>query len=319
MNLRELTEKVIAGYVITLEDANWLLKQDVVELCAAANQVREKVCGDKFDLCSITNAKSGKCSEDCKWCSQSAYHTTGVDVYDVIDSKEALKEAKYNHDKGVVKHSLVTSGKGVSDRSLDKLCNSYRLIKKEVGSLELCASMGLLTKDQLIKLKESGVSNYHCNIETAPSYFPELVTTHTIEQKVKTIKAAQEIGLKVCSGGIIGMGENMDQRIEMAFFLRDLGVKSIPVNILNAIKGTKLEDTKPLSDEELLRTVALYRFINRDADIRFAGGRIKILHLQEKALKSGINASIVGDLLTTIGCSIEDDLSNFSKAGFKFR
>lgn len=163
---------------------------------------------------------------------------------------------------------------------------------------------------------EAGVEHYHCNIETAPSYFSNLVSTHTIEEKIETIKTAQKVGLKVCSGGIIGMGETMQQRIEMAFLLRELGIKSIPINILQAIKGTALENMPPLSEEEVLTTIAVFRFIHPDAHLRFAGGRVQIKHFQDKALKAGISAALTGDYLTSTGSNIQEDINDFKQAGF---
>ncbi len=172
--------------------------------------------------------------------------------------------------------------------------------------------MGLMYKEQLQELKDVGVEHYHCNLETAPSHFEKLVTTHTMEDKIQTIGWAKEVGLSICSGGIIGMGENMQQRIELALELRKVGADSIPLNLLQAIEGTALEGQAGLTDEEVLTTFALFRIINPKAQIRFAGGRISIAHLQKKALESGISAALVGNLLTTVGTTVEDDLKLFS-------
>ena len=203
----------------------------------------------------------------------------------------------------------------MSEPHLELILNIYGAVKKETN-LHLCASLGLLTKVQLKKLKEAGIKHYHCNLETAPSFFPQLCTTHTIDEKIKTINAAKEVGLEICSGGIIGMGETMEQRIELAFELRKINAKSIPLNILNPIQGTPLENMPPLSDEEILTTIALFRLINPDALIRFAGGRNLISHIEDKALNAGINAALVGDLLTTVGKNIEEDIRNFERLGF---
>lgn len=313
-----LGEKIRAGYRITVDEASALAAtKEVDKLCEEANKIRMHFSGNHMDLCSITNAKSGKCSENCKWCAQSAHYKVAVDVYDIIDAQTAVIQAKANEAKGVHKYSLVTSGKTMNNSQIDKLVDIFTEIRKN-SSIRLCASMGLLNKDQLLKLKGCGVEHYHCNLETAPSYFSNLCTTHSIEDKIATIKSAQEAGLGICSGGIIGMGESMEHRIELAFILRDLGVKSIPINILQPIEGTPLEGTEALSDEEILKTFALFRFINPEAKIRFAGGRMKIKHMEDKVLMSGVNASLVGDLLTTIGSDIDMDKNNFSKAGFTF-
>ncbi len=314
--IQQIKNKILAGGTITEAEALSLLKtENKEELYNAADEVRQKFKGDKFDMCSIMNAKSGKCSQDCKWCSQSVFHKTNIEEYELVDLKEAEKMAKENAAKGVHKFSLVTSGKAISNSNLDKLCGVYRNIQKSTP-IHLCASMGLLTKEQLQKLKNSGVKHYHCNIETAPSHFGKLVTTHTIEQKVETIKAAQEIGMGVCSGGIIGMGETPEQRIEMAFFLKKLDIISIPINILMPVEGTKMEGMPKLSDEEILTTFALFRLINPTANIRLAGGRSLIQHIQDKALKAGVSAALVGDYLTTVGTNITEDKETFEKAGF---
>jgi biotin synthase len=316
--IEALKNKVLKGYLITQEEALALSQDSNKELLyAAADEIRAHFCNKHFDLCSITNARSGKCSQDCKWCSQSKHHQSKVEEYELIDPELAVKEALNNAAQGVTRHSLVTSGRKVNTQTLDGLIPIYQKIASQ-SKLAMCASLGLIDEDQMYRLKhEAGVEHYHCNIETAPSYFPNLVSTHTIEEKIATIKMAQRVGLKVCSGGIIGMGENMQQRIEMAFLLRDLGIKSIPINILQAIEGTALEKQATLSEDEVLSTIAVFRFINPDAHLRFAGGRVQIKHYQHKALKAGISAALTGDYLTSTGSNIQDDLKDFKEAGFE--
>ncbi|WP_281670812.1 biotin synthase BioB [Rikenella microfusus] len=322
-SLQELEAAISDGYPISYEEALDLLRRaDTGALCSAADRIRHRFMGDTLDTCSIMNARSGRCSEDCKWCSQSVRHRTKIEVYPLTDTAEALRHARDNHDKGVGRFSLVTSGRTMTDAQVDRCAEIYRAIAAECPGFRggrLCASMGLLTREQLLKLKAAGVGSYHCNIETAPSYFPKLCTTHTMEEKKRTIGWAREAGLKICSGGIIGMGETPEQRLEMAFALREMGVDSIPVNVLNPIPGTPLEGTPPLSDDEILRTFALFRLINPAVYIRFAGGRTLLKpEVQEQALRSGVNAAIVGDLLTTIGSGIADDKRMFARCGFTF-
>jgi len=314
--VKQIKERILGGGAITHQEALELVSNaNKEELYDAANQIRLHFKGNHMEMCSILNAKSGKCTQDCKWCSQSMFHKTNVEEYELVDLKVAEQQAKENAEKGVHKFSLVTSGRAISKKNLDELCGVYKKIQKSTP-IHLCASMGLLNRSQLEQLKDAGVKHYHCNIETAPSYFPKLVSSHTIDEKIRTIKFAQELGMGVCSGGIIGMGETMEQRIEMAFTLKELNIESIPINILMPVEGTAMEGAEKLADEEILTTFAMFRLINPTANIRLAGGRSLISHIQDKALASGVSAALVGDYLTTIGTNIEQDKEIFSKAGF---
>lgn len=314
--IKLLEEKILESCLITFDEAMMLLEVDnKEELYNAADRIKNHFAGNKLDLCSIVNARSGRCSEDCKWCAQSAHHKTKIDVYESIESDIAVSQAKHNCEAGVKKFSLVTSGRTSTKAQIERYIEIYKRIGEET-SLELCASMGLLDRDALQSLYDCGVRNYHCNIETAPSYFPTLCSTHTMEEKIETMKAAREVGMKICSGGIIGMGESMAQRVEMAMTLQGLGVESIPINLLNPIEGTPLEGSAPLSDEDILTTIAIFRFTNPKALIRFAGGRTLMLHIQDKALKSGINGALVGDLLTTVGVGMKEDIDHLRMLGY---
>ncbi len=311
--------KVLEGDQLSFDEAVELVNHpDKEALYEGANQIREKFTGNYLEMCTIANAKSGKCSEDCKFCSQSSHHQSKVEEYDLINHAEALELAKENASFGVDKFSLVTSGRTVSHRTLDNLSKTFKKIKQETN-LEICASMGFIDKEKAEKLISFGVKNYHCNIETSRSHFKNICTTHTYDEKINTIKIAVEAGLKVCSGVIIGMGETMKQRVEMAVELRELGIKSIPINILNPIEGTPMSGMQKLTIPEILTTVAIFRFINPDANIRFAGGRNQLGDHENKALKAGINAALVGNYLTTVGTNIAQDIVNFTKEGFKLR
>lgn len=313
----ELEERVLSGGQVTYEEGLLLTEAiDKEALYAAADRIRAHHHGNRIDLCSIVNARSGRCSENCKWCSQSKFHQTDIEVYDLIPHDTAVRQALQNEKAGVRKFSLVTSGRTISENHLETLCKIYDTLQAQSG-LELCASMGLLDRQKMQRLYDSGVRNYHCNIESAPSYFPNLCTTHTIEEKWETLRHAREVGMKRCSGGIIGMGETMAQRIEMAVALQEIEIESIPINVLNPIPGTPLEGSPRLSDEEILTTMAVFRFINPKAWIRFAGGRTLIMGIQDKALKSGINATIVGDMLTTKGITMEEDIAHIKSLGFE--
>lgn len=310
-------EKIAGGHRLSYEEGVKVMENtpddDLYEL---AHRLRKRFHGNKISTCSIMNARSGKCSEDCKWCSQSRFHNTDIEKYPLVGKYEALSEALHNANKGVHRFSLVTSGKTLTDKQMDQVCAIYRDMGAKTN-IRFCASMGLLNKGQLQRLKECGVEHYHCNLETAPSHFPKLCTTHTIEDKLQTIRWAREAGMKVCSGGIIGMGETARQRIEFAVAVRNAGVFSLPLNVLNPIEGTPLQGTAPLDDREILVAFAMMRIMNPEAEIRFAGGRNLIKHLEEKILYGGANASIVGDMLTTSGSDIDTDFEMFRKCGFE--
>ncbi len=311
--LIDLRDKVIGGYEVTFDEAMALTQTSEKEtLYTVAGDIKNHFLGNTIEMCSIINARSGKCTADCSWCAQSAHFRTKIETYDFIDPKEAYAQAKENAGFGVAKFSLVTSGLRLSNNDLTKALSIYKEIK-ETTDIKLCASMGLMYKEQLQQLKDVGVEHYHCNLETAPSHFENLVKTHTMEDKIQTIGWAKEVGLSICSGGIIGMGENMQQRIELALELRKIGAHSIPINLLQAIEGTPLEGQTPLNDEEILVSFAIFRIINTKAQIRFAGGRSSIAHLQKQALNAGISAALVGNLLTTVGTTVEEDLKLFEE------
>ncbi len=312
-----LEKKIEEGYRPDYDEALSLMRSlSLEDLCALAHALRLRYQGKRVDMCSIMNARSGKCGEDCKWCSQSRFHHTDIEVYPLVDAESALREAVHNASKGVSRFSLVTSGRALSPADAERICAIYRRIGSECP-IKLCASLGLLNREQLFQLKESGVTRYHCNLETAPSYFPQVCTTHTIEEKLQTIEWAREAGLEICSGGIIGMGESEEQRVEFALAIRRTGAVSIPVNILNPIPGTRLAGTPPLKDEEVIRAVAMIRILNPEASVRLAGGRSRIKAVEPELFRCGISGSIVGDLLTTTGSDIDTDKAMFLRLGFE--
>lgn len=317
--LEEVKERLLDGGCITREEADIISAEaGLDELCDAADEVSRHFRGNTVDSCSIVNARSGNCGEDCKWCAQASRHHTGCTTYRFLDEKEVMDAAKRNEKEGIRRFSLVTSGRTMPDKDLEQFCNTYRRLAKETD-LYLCASMGLLTKDQLGRLKEAGVKRYHCNMETSRGYFPTLCTTHTPDDKIATIKAARELGMGVCSGGIIGMGETMDQRIDFAFELAELDVDSVPINILDPIPGTPLENTPLISEEDIIRTAAMFRLILPRKSIRFAGGRKRLSEdSMLRMMRGGVDGVLMGDMLTTVSHNIAEDRCLFEKADMIF-
>lgn len=320
-DIQELKRKVLEGGNLTEDEAYSLcdLTPDrEPQLLDAAAEITRRFCKPVFDTCSIINARSGRCPENCKWCAQSAHYKTSAKVYGLIDREQCMKVADLNRCAGVKRFSLVTSGRAMHGEELAGACSYYKELHRR-GGISLCASMGLLNREELQQLWDSGVRRYHCNLETAPSHFAKLCTTHTIEDKLQTIRAAREIGFEVCSGGIIGMGETRRQRVEFALTLRQAQPESIPINILQPIPGTPLENAEPLSRGEILLTVALFRFIHPSVALRFAGGRASLDRAtQLEAIRVGMNAGVVGDLLTTIGSSVQQDRELAEEAGYSF-
>lgn len=319
--LQRIEERIIGGGEIYQEEAIALLNyHDKQALYDTAHRITRYFMGNRFDTCSIVSAKSGNCPEDCKWCAQSAHYATGAERYGLIQPSQCVAQARYNHKQGVKRFSLVASGRRQTDREIDIIAQAYRAIKHDSPELKCCASLGLLYEHQLKTLFESGVTTYHCNVETAPSYFSELCTTHSQQDKEETLAAARRVGMRICSGGIIGMGETAEQRVELAFYLKSLGSLSIPINILQPIAGTPLGDSAPLSEEEILTAIALFRLINPRSYLRFSGGRAQLsLETQHKAIYCGINSAITGDLLTTIGQQAQQDMQMIRDCGMENR
>lgn len=316
MDLNKLTEDIKNGYRINKNEALDLLNVDLEELTRKADELREYFCENYFDLCTIVNAKNGKCSENCKFCIQSSHYKTGIESYPLLDKESILKDALENEKKGILRYSIVTSGKRLPSEDVDKVVEIVKELKEKTN-LAICVSHGLLNEEEFKKLKDAGVCRVHNNLETSGNFFSEVCTSHTHEEKIETIKAAQKVGLEVCSGGIMGLGESFEDRIDMAFEIRDLGVKSVPVNILNPIPNTPFENNEVLKLDEVKRIVAIYRFINPDAYIRLAGGR-GLLEDQGKSLfSSGANAAISGDMLNTAGITTETDIAMVEELEYK--
>ena len=306
--------KAMAKERLTINEAQELLDLPtsyIFELIAAANRVRRHYKGDEVSLCSIINAKSGKCPEDCAFCSQSAHATTQAPEFDMVEAKDVVEGARSAIEAGAHKFGIVTSGYGFSGRGkkgdVESVLAAVEAMKNSV-EIQRCASLGIIDYDVAIKLKEAGVAEYHHNLETARSFFPNICTTHEYEEDVETVRAVKKAGLKACCGGIFGMGESNEQRIEMAFTLLELDVDSVPMNFLNPVKGTKLENATPIPPLEILKIIAVYRMILPEKDIKVAGGREKNLRdLQCLMFAAGANSTMVGNYLTTQGRSAKED------------
>lgn len=312
----KLAKEIIDGRRINRNDnLNLFLECDLEELCAGADKIRAHFVGDKVDLCSIINGRSGRCPEDCKYCAQSAYHHTECEIYDFLPEEKIVEMCKLNEKEGVDRFSIVTSGKALTGEEFEKAIHAYETMRSEC-KIHLCASMGFLSREQLRRLKEAGVTSYHHNIETSKRNFPNICTTHTYDMKLNTLKMVKEEGLFVCSGGIIGMGETWEDRLDMAISLAEVGADSIPLNALMPIKGTPLENLPRITEDEILRTVAFFRYINPTAEIRLAAGRALLTGDGEKAFQSGASATITGNMLTTVACAtIRSDKAMLKKLG----
>jgi biotin synthase len=316
MDVRKLAEKITGGHKITFNEAEALLDVKLDEILPAAEGIRRHFKGDKVRLCSIVNARSGACSEDCRFCAQSGRHKTNSQLYPLLGGEELETAlARAGGDKASC-FGVVTSGRGMTGRELEKVAEF--VAGNANKTLRLSCSLGELKPEDLKKLKAAGMKRYHHNIETAESFFPNICTTHTFADRVRTVKAAKAAGLEVCCGGIIGLGESPKQRLEFAFTLRELNVDSVPVNILNPIPGTPLENRPRMKPEEILSTIAVFRFILPDKDISVCGGREANLgNMQNMIFRAGANGMMVGGYLTTPGRSVEEDLKMIKELGLE--
>lgn len=318
IEIEVLGDEVLKGKQITKQEALELYQMPLEPLCKKADEIRQHYCGNIFDLCAIINGKSGKCSENCRFCAQSAYSRTDAAEYPLLSKEEILTQAKQNDSQGVLRYSIVTSGKRLSEEEISQMCETIRVIREETG-ISVCVSFGLLTEEQFRKLKEAGAERAHNNLEASRNFFPNVCTTHTFEDKIATAQAAKEAGLAVCSGGIMGLGETEEDRVDLAMTLRALGVKSVPVNLLNPILGTPFAQNERLSEEVMRRIIAVFRFILPDAFIRLAGGRGLLPDKGRSCFLSGANAAISGDMLTTAGITVETDMQMLKEIGYEVR
>lgn len=311
--LYELTDRVLEGGEATFEEASRLMEitkqRDIVFLISFANTIREELKGPVIDLCAIINAKSGRCSEDCAFCSQSAHYPTDIERYPLVSKEKIAESAKEASNMGANRFSIVVSGENIKDHGeLKSICTAIEDMPSSVV-IGRCASLGTLTRESARDLKKAGLERYHHNLETSESFFPKICTTHSYQERVNTIKIAKEEGFRVCCGGIFGLGETPEQRLEFAFTLKELEVDSIPLNFLNPIPGTPLENAPPIPPMEILKIIAIFRFIHPTKDIRVCGGRQRNLRgIQPLMYLAGANAAMIGNYLTTSGSNPREDL-----------
>ena len=307
MNSIALADEIIAGRRLVKEDdLSAFVTTDLDALRQGADRIRKALVGEKVDLCTIISGISGKCSEDCRFCAQSGFHHTDCAEHGLLSSEEIFNAAKANEEEGVDRFSIVNSGRKPRPEDFERIISVLEKMNREL-KIELCCSLGFLTAEQLHRLHRAGITSIHCNIETSRRNFPNICTTHTFEDKLENIRLAQAEGLCVCSGGIIGMGETWEDRIDMAVTLSELGIQSIPINSLMPIPGTPLEHLPRLTEEDILRTIAIFRYINPEANIRLAGGRALMKDNGIETFTSGASASITGNMLTTSGSTIAGD------------
>ena len=280
---------------------------DIFKLFYLANLTRVKYRGNKVDLCSIVNAKSGACPEDCSFCAQSVHSRTDVKAYPLITEEKILEAAVSAKKFGAKRFCVVTSGRKVSGKEIENICSFVSNIKN-LGLLP-CATLGMLSLSELEMLKEAGIHRYHHNLETSEAFFKEICTTHTFREKIKVIEAAKSLSLSVCSGGIFGIGESWEDRIDMAFALKELKVNSVPINFITPVYGTPLGDTELLNPMEALKIISIYRLILPESEIRICGGRPNTLRdLNSYIFMAGADGLLIGNYLTTSGRYPEDDL-----------
>jgi len=304
--IQDLTEKALTVQPATRDEAEHILsiaqQSDIMLLLAHANRVRQHFHGDTIDLCAIVNAKSGRCSEDCAFCAQSAHFKTAVQDYPLMSVDEIIAAARNCLKNNTHRFSIVTSGKGVSAaEDFERICATVRQLA-DMQDMAPCASLGILSGGQFVRLKQAGLKRYHHNLETAESFYGSICTTHSFSRRAATVRAAREAGLEVCSGGILGLGETPGQRVELALALRELDVDSVPLNFLNPIAGTRLENQPLLPPLDILKAIAMFRFVMPEKEIRVCGGReVNLRTLQPFMYLAGANGAMTGNYLTTAG------------------
>ena len=320
--IQKIGDKVLEGGSVSMKEILPLLEAkgpDVMDLVAVANRVRVEFNGNEIDLCSLLNAKSGKCSEDCAFCAQSAHYQTDAPTYPLMNADQMVKEAKEAQKRRTGRFCLISSGRQLNDKEFEVILSGLDRIRKET-TLDLDCSLGTLSEERAEALKRVGVTRYNHNLETAETHFSKICTTHSFKDRVQTIEVLKDQGFSICCGGIIGLGESPQQRLELAFSVKQLGIECIPFNILNPRPGTPLEHSEAIPPIEIIKTISLFRLVLPKGTIKIAGGReANLRDLQSLALLAGANGLIVGNYLTTPGRNAEDDLTMIKDVGFQIK
>ncbi len=307
----EITQRILDGGEMSAEEGRWMIDLDhdyLPWLMAGADRLRKTYRGNEVEVCAISNVRSGNCSENCSFCGQSGHHKTAAPKYGYIKSESLVEQAQQAREWGASDFGVVSKGWGVrSDKERTQLKEYFSELENH-SDIGRCASLGALDKESATMLKDMGMENYHHNLECAESFFDEVCTTHTYQENIDTIRNATEAGLRVCAGGILGMGESLDQRIELAKTLRDLDVKSVPLNFLNPIEGTPMGNQTPMQPQEILQAIATFRYMLPKAEIRIAGGRHFLGDMQSMIFMAGASGVMIGNYLTTQGRQVDDDL-----------
>jgi biotin synthase len=319
--IAELGRRVLGGGAVSREEALWMFdlesSADIHDLLAWANRIREHFKGNKIHLCSIVNAKAGACSENCSFCAQSSFYQTGSPKYGFVDPEPVQEAAEEANRNGVTAVGLVAAWKGLNEGPmLDEVCARVRELKAS-GKTRPDVSLGLIKSQRVAdRLKEAGVECYGHNLESSRRFFPQTCTTHSYDDRLETIGYLKQAGIKICSGGIIGMGETREDRCELAFSLKEIGANVVPINILNPIKGTPFEHHPPLPVLEILKTIACFRFILPRQEVMIAGGRtVNLRDAQSLIFMAGASALMVGNYLTTLNQPVEKDLQMLKDLG----
>ncbi len=318
--IQTVSQRVLGGGKITMDEASKFIEMDnwpdVLHLASEATRIREKFTGKQVDLCALVNAKAGNCAENCGYCSQSAHFNTEISSYPLMNPDQIVERARQAKEFGATRFCIVTAQRGLSDNDLPTLCEAVRRVKAEVG-LEPECSLGFVTDHQLEQLKAAGMTRYNHNLETAETNFPNICTTHSYQDRLATLRQLRKHGLEICSGGILGLGESRQERLALAFELSELDVECAPINVLNPRPGTPLAENTPPDPMEVIKTIAVFRFILPKAKLELGGGReVNLRDFQSMAFLAGANSLIIGGYLTTNGRQPAHDTQLLKDLGF---